>query len=77
MIQRDLYKAEIKLEKKLEDAKKENINKNKIITAIWFTDKKGTDSNYMTFFCVFTYSLFVSFFFNNYLFSSFFWLTFV
>jgi len=50
MIQRDLYKAEIKLEKKLEDAKKENINKNKIITAIWFADKKGTDSNYMTFF---------------------------
>ncbi len=77
MIQQDLYKAEIKLEKKLEDTKKENINKNKIKTAIWFADKKEADSNYMTFFRVFTNSLFVSFFFHNYLFSSFFWLTFV
>ena len=50
MIQQDLYKAEIKLEKKLEDTKKENINKNKIKTAIWFADKKGADSNHTTFF---------------------------
>jgi len=77
MIQQDLYKAKIKLEKKLEDTKKENINKNKIKTAIWFADKKGADSNYTIFFRVFTNSLFVSFFFHNYLFFSFFWLTFV
>jgi len=70
MIQQDLYKAEIKLEKKLEDTKKENTNKNKIKTAIWFADKKGADSNYTTFFCVFTNSLFVSFFFSTIIFFS-------
>ncbi len=53
MIQQDLYKAEIKLEKKLEDTKKENINKNKIKTAIWFADKKGADSNHTIFFSCF------------------------